>query len=577
MRGDKFVDNVGNLLTRLGFKAYWPNEPIDIKRLNTSFTKPDKIEIDIIARLGSVGFLIEVTSQKTGNKEKIRKFLDKLRAFEKSKLKPVEIAKLFSGIPANETETFKHTEAWKGIYIGTGPEIIYKNIQPEDFGTTDKLKILNIDDWVYISKLIESIGEYAKYELISFLDIEKFLEKGYEEDVKKIKPFKVKNREITEINGKKLSADIYLFSTSPSFLLKVCKVPRFYGLPDREAKIYYQRMLNKNKLNQMRKNFIKNSPLKSFPTPITLILPPIVKETKKGEIEIPLKYGSLIVIDGQHRLYSYALLPDEVKKEAKILVTGIKFHSKDLKEVRRFSAKTFMEINREQLKVKTSLLYLIAYDAMGDTSDEALAGKVISLCNADPRSPLHDLFEGRALGRKSKLNIPRIGVVEVAKKLAKLIKKLKNKESKVFSNATELLNKNRIECTSKELIEVSKSLVDSYFKKVRKVFNDDWTKNTKSVLLRTKYIAAFILLLIDFLENEDTDFIKIEEDLNRLKNNIKNNSKWKRSSSSVPKKERKQIFHENRDGILPVKYSTEKIFESLKHYLVSNKTFEVKK
>jgi len=577
MRGDKFVDNVGNLLTRLGFKAYWPNEPIDIKRLNTSFTKPDKIEIDIIARLGSVGFLIEVTSQKTGNEEKIRKFLDKLRAFEKSKLKPVEIAKLFSGIPANETEAFKHTEVWKGIYIGTGPEIIYKNIQPEDFGATDKLKILNIDDWIYISKLIESIGEYAKYELISFLDIEKFLEKGYEEDVKKIKPFKVKNREITEINGKKLSADIYLFSTSPSFLLKVCKVPRFYGLPDREAKIYYQRMLNKNKLNQMRKNFIKNSFLKSFPTPITLILPPMVKENKREELEIPIKYGSLIVIDGQHRLYSYALLPDEIRKNAEILVTGIKFHSEDTEEIRKFSARTFIDINREQLKVKTSLLYLIAYDSMGDTSDEALAGKVISLCNTDLQSPLHDLFEGRALGRKSKFNIPRVGVVEVTKKLAKLIKKLRDKESEIFNTTMKLLNKKSIDCNPKELIKITKSLMDSYFKKVKRVFRDDWVENTRSLLLKTKYIAAFILLLIEFLEREDIDFIKIEQELNRLKNNIKDNPEWETSSSSIPENERSQIFHENRDGILPVKYSTEKIFESLKHYLVSNKTFEVKK
>ncbi|RLJ08085.1 MAG: hypothetical protein DRP16_02095, partial [Candidatus Aenigmatarchaeota archaeon] len=406
MGGDKLVNDVGKLLIKLGFKAYWPNGAIDIEKLSTSFTKPNKIEIDIIAKLGSVGFLIEVTTQKTGNKEKIRKFLDKLRAIEKSKLKLVEIAKLFSGIPVNETETFRDIEVWKGIYIGTGAEIIYENIKPEDFGANNELKILNIDDWVYISKLIECIGGYAKYELISFLDIEKFLEKGYEEDVKKIEPFKVENREITEINGKKLSADIYLFSTSPSFLLKVCKVPRFYGLPDREAKIYYQRMLNKNKLNQMRKNFIKNSSLKSFPTPITLILPPMVNENKKGKLEIPVKYGSLIIIDGQHRLYSYALLPDEVKENAKILVTGIKFHSEDTEEIRKFSARTFIDINSEQLKVKTSLLYLIAYDSMGDTSDEALAGKVISLCNTDLQSPLHDLFEGRALGRKSKFNIP---------------------------------------------------------------------------------------------------------------------------------------------------------------------------
>jgi len=119
--------------------------------------------------------------------------------------------------------------------------------------------------------------------------------------------------------------------------------------------------------------------------------------------------------------------------------------------------------------------------------------------------------------------------------------------------------------------------MDSYFKKVKRVFRDDWVENTRSLLLKTKYIAAFILLLIEFLEREDIDFPKIEQELNRLKNNIRNNTEWKMSSSSIPENERSQIFHERRAGILPVKYSTEKIFESLKHYLVSNKTFEMKK
>ena len=74
---DKFLDEVGSLFKKLGFEAYWPNDPIPISELQTSITKPDEVEIDVIAKLGKIGFLIEATTQKDRNREKINKFLMK--------------------------------------------------------------------------------------------------------------------------------------------------------------------------------------------------------------------------------------------------------------------------------------------------------------------------------------------------------------------------------------------------------------------------------------------------------------------------------------------------------------------
>ena len=276
---------------------------------------------------------------------------------------------------------------------------------------------------------------------------------------------------------------------------------------------YYQRMLDDNKLRNIRKNFIRNNHKRLFPTPITLILPPEAKPNKEGKLAIPFKYGSLTIIDGQHRLYSYALLPHEIQKNAEILVNCIKFHSNNPQEIGKFSARTFVDINREQVKVKTSLLYLIGYDHMGDTTNASLAGKVITLCNADKKSPLHDLFEGRALGRKSKLNIQRISIVEVAKKLEKIISELReNPKGQKAKNVAKLLNKESISPLPEELISVTKSLINGYFKKVREVFSDDWKLNTKSLIFKTKYTAAFIVILNDFI-SEIEDFTEMKERL----------------------------------------------------------------
>jgi len=77
MPQDKFLNEVGQVLSDLGFEAYWPNDPIPISELQTSITKPDEVEIDVIAKLGKIGFLIEATTQKDRNREKINKFLMK--------------------------------------------------------------------------------------------------------------------------------------------------------------------------------------------------------------------------------------------------------------------------------------------------------------------------------------------------------------------------------------------------------------------------------------------------------------------------------------------------------------------
>lgn len=566
MTRDPLVKGVGTFLRDFRFDAYWPNEPMDISDLETPVKEPSQVEIDIVARIKSMGFLIEVTTQKEKNEGKIKKFISKYRAVRKSALSVEDLISLFSSIPSEKKENFCEIKEWKAIYIGTSVELVYDDITSDKFTDSEGLTIINIDDWNYITALKKAIGEYARFEFLSFLGINPDKIEGKDDTDKYFDFYSVEERNITK---EPLEADIFLFATSPSFLLRTCRVFRFVGLPLPDAKSYYQRMLSKRKLDEIT-GFIGGSSKRCFPTPITVVLPTRVDaQTRDGKskIAIPYKYGSLDIIDGQHRLYAYASskIPMETREEARVLVNGIKFKTNDPVKIKKFSTRTFIDINREQVKVKTSLLYSISYDAMEDTSSKSLAGKIISLCNSDKNSPLHDLFEGCVIGRKSKLGLSRTSIVEVTNALAKIIEKIRDPDSLQSQNVAKMLNKGTISQEASELIEVGKKLMNKYFNRVKNILSCDWTERTESVIFRSKYMAALILLLLDSIE-KGNNFTEIENRLSDISNNIISTPEWKKSVIGIPDDKQDQIFHKKREAIPSVKLGTGIILEVLLWY-----------
>jgi DGQHR domain-containing protein len=571
MTRDPLVKEVGTFLRDLEFEAYWPNEPMDISDLETSVKEPSQVEIDIVARIKSMGFLIEVTTQKEKNEAKIKKFISKYRAVRKSALSVEDLISLFSSIPSEKKENFCEIKEWRSIYIGTSLELVYKELTPDKFTDSEGLTIINIDDWSYITTLKKAIGEYAQFEFLSFLGLNPDEVEGLEDIDEFFEFYKVEGRNIT---SEPLDADIFLFAASPSFLLRTCRVYRFAGLSLPNAKSYYQRMLSKRKLDEIT-DFIDDSSKRCFPTPITVVLPKVEVRDRGGEpkLAISLKYGSLDIIDGQHRLYAFTShkIPEKTREEARILVNGIKFNTDDLEEIKKFSARTFIDINRKQQVVKTSLLYSISYDVLGDTSSKSLAGKIISLCNSDKNSPLHDLFEGRVIDRKSKLGLSRTSIVEVTNALAKIIEKIKDPDSLQSQNVAKMLGIDIISSEASELIEVGKKLMNRYFNRVRNVLPNDWRKGTKTIIFYSKFMAALIRLLLDSIE-KGNNFDEIEERLRNITANIKSTSQWEKSGIDIPEEERDQIFYKKRGAIPSAgKIGTGKIFEGLQWYESNNK------
>lgn len=560
------VNKVGQLLKDFKFEAYWPNDPIDISSLKTQIRRPRQIEIDIVAKIGPVGFLVEVTTQEEKNERKINKFISKYRAVKESRLSPSELARLFSGIPTRKRTGFREVREWKAMYIGLSPEIVYKEMTPEKFSDSVGLSIINVDHWNYITALQKAIGSYARFEFMSFLGLDPERVEGIAE---KIYFFEFQKTEGRKITKGPLRTDVYSFSASPNFLLRTCRVFRFAGLPLRDAKSYYQRMLDRSKLREIRK-FIGRSPERCFPTPITVVLPPNIPPPQDKKIPIPFKYGSIAIIDGQHRVYAYASskVPETTRERGKILVNGIKFHADNPKEIDSFSARTFIDINREQMKVKTSLIYLVSHKVIGEKTDVALAAEVISRCNRDENSPLHDLLEGYGIGRKSRLGFPRTSIVEVTNALAKIIGAIRM-PGNPQTNVTQMIgNLPSPPWRTEQLISVCVKLLNRHFNKIggeQGILRADWSPGTSSIIFKSKFMAAFILLLLDSI-NKGHDFATIKKRIKKIAINLKLTPEWRSSASEIDPTQHNQVFHKKRAAIPSVRFSSRKIFDGLQWY-----------
>src|SRR5205085_2458844 len=135
---------------------------------------------------------------------------------------------------------------------------------------------------------------------------------------------------------------VVTFLADPFDLLPYAVVCRRDGLPSLEAQHgRYQRTLFTGKLDDIRSRLL-DSPQFIFPNSILAVLSEhCTFDSSKNQLEIPDRYGSLIIIDGQHRLFSYAseAVREKVGGDAQIVVTAVVFDSMDREYIQRFSAR----------------------------------------------------------------------------------------------------------------------------------------------------------------------------------------------------------------------------------------------
>jgi len=278
-----------------------------------------------------------------------------------------------------------------------------------------------------------------------------------------------------------------------------------------------------------------------FPNSILVVLPRESDERnyEKGILIIPKSFGKIMVIDGQHRLFSYA--DEDVRKNmgenCSIMVTAIVFKDPDSLDIKKYSAKTFIEINMNQTSIRPTHLNAVSYEFLEELSPDAMtrtiAAQIILRANEKkPTSKLYGLFDTN----QSQLGpIQTATVIATLKPIIKLktieelrgtqkgarAKKKKGYESLFGVSIDELAELDEFG-KPETLVNRGVVCLEQYFNHVARTFTHDWPKRREekgSSLEYAKMIAAFVKLLWKFI-SEGCDWREVQKELEKIKTNV---------------------------------------------------------
>ena len=223
----------------------------------------------------------------------------------------------------------------------------------------------------YYIDLYEKIGEYAIYNFLADFGV-------YPSQNEQLSVFAMS----TTMGGLK----VYSFYVHPKELLKFAYVARRRYLKED----FYQRMLDKSRINKISK-FLDSGGI--FPTNIILSIkegegdgnfkkidcPIPMNDSEVGVLTFGPSYNACWIIDGQHRLYSFA------KSKSNELVSCLAFNEIDISNERRF----FLEINREQRPIQPDLIWDLEGLA-SPNSPRGIISNIVHTLNKDLEGPFID-------------------------------------------------------------------------------------------------------------------------------------------------------------------------------------------
>ncbi|MEM7717480.1 MAG: DGQHR domain-containing protein, partial [Cyanobacteria bacterium P01_A01_bin.68] len=389
--------------------------------------------------------------------------------------------------------------------------------------------IIHKADFLRIIEYSKTIGKWAKNYFLHNFNIEHSSNTAitiYQKD-----NLLIRNRN-KKVSGKDSTlADLYTFTISPYKLLNIAHVYRKDELPSLQTNNYnYQRLLNSEKLQEIRKNVLIDSDF-MFPSNILVILSKecgyFKDRMNESYLHIPDKYGSISIVDGQHRLFSYAddKVESIMQNNCQIKVTAIDFDTSDEKLISQLSARVFVEINANQTKVEISHLDQIAY-ALGSEDPKVIATRIIVGINA--RAKYRSFFDVNS-DKIDKGLIEAGTIIDAIKKITNIskIKKLENARSnktKLKKNGYKYLFDCQISdlCDKDRLIDKGVITIERYFNEVFSVFyQDKIDSNTisESSFQYSKFWAGLINLLYVFIE-DGLSWNQIKKEFEAIKCNL---------------------------------------------------------
>ncbi len=399
----------------------------------------------------------------------------------------------------------------KLLFVVTG-----KKLDKSDLEVAEKAKaaVWTSKDLAYFEALVDTIGKYAKFEILHALGVQTKEEDEYRSVIAlRIRQPKTENE-----------FELYTFTLSPEKLLRTCVIYRkALDVCGNNAKAY-QRMINKRRLPKIAEFVSK--PGSILPVNIIVhltddveVLPlnmnklsdasdkPIKFKQQNADIvrlNIPMRYASLELIDGQHRLFGFSKVQNsDLLSKYNLVVLGIK----GLEEPNK--AKTFVAINDNSRRMDPNLVSYLKY-----TDDE-------SSCKND-----HKLMAIKIvveLNRQTPF-LDTIRMVDVGSQRITL-KGFSGYDLQGLVGEKGLLRKYYPNNASKEYV----SALRLYFSCIRSLFKNEWNNPKEYIIATNRGISAFLKLLKAIIRTEKKQLT--QQIVTRYIKTLKRN--WKESWKTI--------------------------------------------
>lgn len=475
-------DRVWCLFQKMGYPQ------INGEKFNISFTRDDgslgKKQIDVFACDEETAIIVECKSKDKRGRRTLQKDLHET-IFLQDYIRKT-IFKHYNGKPLP-----------KVVWVYATDNIIWSDPDVER-ATDGNIIIITENELQYFEAFLKHMGPAGKYQILS-------------EFLKNQKIPGITDVKIPGIKGKIGNEVFYSFVTTPRALLKISFVNhQAFNHPD--GKPAYQRMISSSRIKDIGK-FIKAGGY--FPTNILVnfINPPKFsplsnKENtdsniKFGWIELPKKYRSAWIIDGQHRLYGYSNLEDKYLDQ-NLFVLGFE------KMETRKEADLFITINHKQKSVPKSLLVSLLADIQMGADDpkialRALASAVIRSLNSDNTSPFFRRFSLPGVPPEPSQNLT-ISEAFNGLNRSNLLGKLLNGVivPGPFSAATDHAT-----------IARARRLINGYFEQLRQANQERWEVGRTAYICTNPGIRAHLTLISEIVKHlqykRDIDFQTLKD------------------------------------------------------------------
>jgi DGQHR domain-containing protein len=352
-----------------------------------------------------------------------------------------------------------------------------------DFAQSKGVHVWDEQQLSYYEAVADALGHYAKYEIIDSLGIPTS-EEALKDTVLGIKLEQPKPQSTNK-------TEMYMFTLPAEKLLKTCVVLR----KAQGSAFAYQRILSKKRLPKIG-SFV-GTPEALIPTNIVVHLgdsfaieeiPTDLKDCRGNKviparhdhqlvaITFPLKYGSMELIDGQHRLFGFIHADDATRKSFNLVVLGIR----SLDEKRR--SRTFVAINDNARRVDANL---VAY--LRHTNDEKTCQQ-----NADLMAIKIVLELNKVSPFRNSIRLFDVGRQRLT------LKGLSGYDLRGLVAPKGLLRKYYTQNRSKQYIRALRT----YFSVVREKFPTEWSDPNTYIIATNRGITAFLKLLGSILKTE---------------------------------------------------------------------------